>query len=270
MPVDDHVKKGLSDWMKQTGPSQITILAPNWVLMARTVPRLWIWIVGFAWIVAAMWLIVSGHAPERVLIWSGAAFSLACFAFRGKKVQTPLKGVLFGFPVSLLLAGSIPRLEALLAAFGFLTLAAYAASGFSYVDARTRNAFLAGLWAGLLARVSGTEGSPDAMRTFLESLGVSGEALETTIIAIRKSIHFVFYGFLAFWFGSSMTPPFKRLESRITLGAVWALTHAIADEVSQRDAWGRTGQWSDVLIDLAGALAFLLSASTFWKRANGS
>lgn len=114
----------------------------------------------------------------------------------------------------------------------------------------------------LLAYYSSPAGSPgDLAYRISQWLGVSEDAGEAILIGARKTVHFVFYGFMALiaWLRFSRSP------------AVWAIAfvlfHAAFDELRQSGYVSRTGSIWDVLIDLAGALTFIAIARARVKRA---
>ncbi|MDW0108869.1 VanZ family protein [Sporosarcina aquimarina] len=71
---------------------------------------------------------------------------------------------------------------------------------------------------------------------------------------VRKSAHFFTFGALAavfYW----LLPKFRL---RFFLAAFLTFTAASADEFHQSLTGGRTATWQDVLLDMSGALVFLL------------
>lgn len=121
--------------------------------------------------------------------------------------------------------------------------------------------------ASLLLLFSGSAGGADPLRDWLASLGIGADALENWVIGIRKSIHVLFYGCLAFTFAVPSPP-----ESRPAWvwAAIWCVTHATFDEVRQMGTANRSGQIVDILLDLGAAS--LVLATYVWvchKRNSG-
>lgn len=120
---------------------------------------------------------------------------------------------------------------------------------------------MAGILAAILSRASGSDGSPGPLRQFLMGLGLSPADAETGVIAIRKTVHFTYFGGLG-WMA------YRGLRERSVAiviafwGAMgWTLVNAAFDEIRQRSIPGRTGATTDVLLDLAGAAAFVFLAT---------
>lgn len=71
---------------------------------------------------------------------------------------------------------------------------------------------------------------------------------------IRKSGHFFFFGIVA----AAIYSLLPKKSSRFTIAALLTLLIAIADEYHQSLTGGRTPSLQDVMLDMAGALTFLL------------
>lgn len=110
----------------------------------------------------------------------------------------------------------------------------------------------------LVSLVSSSVGGADPMKQWVMAhLGMGAEAADQLVLAVRKTIHFTFYGCVA-WSAAAAARSAKEPEgSWLLFGGWFALTVASFDEMRQITAAGRTGSFWDVLIDLAGALTFL-------------
>jgi VanZ family protein len=93
--------------------------------------------------------------------------------------------------------------------------------------------------------------------------------------ALRKSGHFLGYGTLGLlWFRAWLRTFTARTEWTLTgwrlrsavLGLIGTFLTASADEFHQTFLPGRTGQFSDVLLDTCGALLFTLIVAMQWRR----
>jgi hypothetical protein len=104
---------------------------------------------------------------------------------------------------------------------------------------------------------AGGTGGGSWERWLADHLGISLHAAELLVIGIRKSIHLLFYGVLALL--AAWTARGDKLNIRVAavFGFCFALAHASFDEIRQSRMPDRTGQLSDVLIDMAGAALFL-------------
>ncbi|WP_303964771.1 VanZ family protein [Sporosarcina ureae] len=80
---------------------------------------------------------------------------------------------------------------------------------------------------------------------------------------LRKGAHFVLFGLLAV--GVFLSLP-SRLP-RFMIASIFTLLLACADELKQYLTGGRTATFRDVLLDMAGALTFLLILQSIrWSR----
>ena len=115
-------------------------------------------------------------------------------------------------------------------------------------------------WA--VALLSSNRGGPDPMRHLLEQwLGLSPDQADAYVFWIRKSIHFLFYGFVAL---SAMLSASGRHRQLIGLG--FAATLAIFDEYRQSAFALRSGSVVDVLLDLSGTVALTTLAIWLGRR----
>ncbi len=115
-------------------------------------------------------------------------------------------------------------------------------------------ATLAAVW--LVAVFSGEAGRADPMIAWLRGLfGWDLATAEAAVLALRKSVHFLFYGataWAAFWSGWH-----GRLYAEMAgaYALAFALVLSVFDEARQFGAFGRSGSAWDVALDMAGALA---------------
>jgi hypothetical protein len=112
------------------------------------------------------------------------------------------------------------------------------------------------LLTSILTRVSGDDGSPDPLRELLAQWGVLN--IEGSVFLIRKTIHFCFYGFLAYCSGRFSSGSGHSRRTGWLWMLVWVGMAAAYDEWIQVQTPGRTGQMADVFLDLAGACAGLI------------
>jgi len=91
------------------------------------------------------------------------------------------------------------------------------------------------------------------------------------VMGLRKLAHPTVYGVLAglSWHGAGPTVGAGRVAARAALALVPVALLASADEWRQTGSRVRTGAASDVLLDMAGALA-VVAAATAWTRWRGS
>lgn len=90
---------------------------------------------------------------------------------------------------------------------------------------------------------------------------------------VRKCAHFTEYMILGFvirlclesWFGHKM----RRNRSLAISGAAVAILYACTDEIHQLSIDGRSGQWTDVLVDSSGVLIGVTLGTLLIKALNG-
>ena len=90
--------------------------------------------------------------------------------------------------------------------------------------------------------------------------------------AVRKTAHFTEYLLLGFmirlclesWFGSRM----KKLSPLALIGFTAGTAYACTDEMHQLAIEGRSGQWTDVLVDGSGVLAGVMLGTLLIRRIN--
>jgi VanZ family protein len=110
----------------------------------------------------------------------------------------------------------------------------------------------------LIAYFSSSAGGPDWMLRFFEHrFGMLSEQADVAVLIVRKTIHFVFYGSVAFAASkAALAGRSKRIDA-MAFGLLIALAFASFDEMRQSFVPVRTGSAFDVLLDLAGAATFL-------------
>lgn len=102
----------------------------------------------------------------------------------------------------------------------------------------------------IVAWVSGAQGGAGSMIDAAQHwFHFTPEQAEVVVRIIRKTVHFTAYGTLALLF--------RRTGVSILAAAGATMVVACGDELRQWFTPGRTGQPSDVLLDMAGAAVFL-------------
>lgn len=104
----------------------------------------------------------------------------------------------------------------------------------------------------LVGYFSGDAGSAVPMRGWLSDW-FSPAIAEAIVWTVRKSVHVVFYGLMAFAFYRAA----KGHPRAAVLAAVFALSHGVFDEARQSFATTRFGTPVDILFDAAGVLIAL-------------
>lgn len=111
--------------------------------------------------------------------------------------------------------------------------------------------------SGLVGVVSGGAGGAGPLRDFLISRHMNQAEVEFWVLVIRKTVHVTAYGSFAL----AVTQLMKRYGTGrfgVWPALAWVASLACFDEFRQSFTPGRTGQFVDVLIDLAGATAVLV------------
>ncbi|MBL8048416.1 MAG: VanZ family protein [Chthonomonas sp.] len=117
---------------------------------------------------------------------------------------------------------------------------------------------VAGLLGLSIAYLSGARGGPDPMRNFfIQAFGLSYDAAYALTHIVRKTIHFVFYGLLAYSTMRAALAARDDLRRAVWFGVGWAMSHAIFDEWRQSFLVGRSGSVWDVALDLAGVVTIV-------------
>ena len=122
-------------------------------------------------------------------------------------------------------------------------------------------------FAGVVGTISGSSGGSGSLKMFLIQVGMSGASSELAVFLIRKATHFSAYGMLAFLVSRLMLEVgVGQKRFGVWPALIWVLCIASFDEIRQASAPGRTGQFSDVLIDLGGAVVVLALLSVIRRR----
>lgn len=109
----------------------------------------------------------------------------------------------------------------------------------------------------LIVFFSGGAGGAEPMRLFfLDWLGLSAQASEIVVIGIRKAIHFLFYGLLAYN-AFRLAGPDSNLRKAVIFGLAISLAFAIFDEFHQLSADNRSSSTWDIGLDMLGSTTFL-------------
>ena len=193
----------------------------------------------FAFIATA----ISGGA----LTWASVKFD----SFSWSSAQAFALG-LFAFDIALLHSGTRDPIDLMLiAAAGYACL--------SLREPRDRFAvFFTLLVVCGVGWFSGAGGGPDTFRRWvMATFHLSQSSAETLVIAVRKTVHFSAYGV----FGLS----WRRLGWKMAIFQTFLL--ASFDEARQTTASNRSGSFTDVLLDVSGAIV-LLTIAHFWILRN--
>ena len=126
------------------------------------------------------------------------------------------------------------------------------------------------LWTLPIAYFSGGAGGAGSWRGWMAQFHLTPDQIEIILWWVRKSIHFTYYGVMAWLAMRAFRVCMRRTDAvmkwvAMALALVWVSGHAGFDELRQAVTDGRTGSWIDFGIDLLGALVFLLGT----KRARG-
>lgn len=129
------------------------------------------------------------------------------------------------------------------------------------------------LWIGVILLASSTQGSMSETSRFIRPLleFLFPDADENTLILyhalIRKTAHFVEYAMLAFlaWraFRASPAAGNRLRRNRHAAALLLVLVIASVDELNQSFNTSRTGSAADVLLDLFGGAAMILTVFLF-------
>jgi VanZ family protein len=100
--------------------------------------------------------------------------------------------------------------------------------------------------------------------------GITADQFETLHFLVRKSAHFMCYGFLsllAFFAWRATLPAAGRWRARwMRLALLLTLLAASLDEIHQTFIYSRTGSARDVVLDMTGAAFFQLAIWLFLVR----
>lgn len=152
---------------------------------------------------------------------------------------------------------SVAAVPMLMVAFA-LALAFYIGSWRSHRSSAWLTAgFVLGLLVAYFSGISGGTGGGAWERWLMNVLGLGAGAAEIIVVALRKTVHFTFYGILATAFFRAARAE-KVVYSEAALFAVLlAAAFAGFDELRQTMTAGRTGSLLDFFIDMAGAMVFV-------------
>ena len=90
--------------------------------------------------------------------------------------------------------------------------------------------------------------------------GLTPDAAYTTTIAIRKAVHFTYFGLIALFALDGALSLSGVLRNSILFALLWTATFAAFDEVSQLASPKRTGSLLDFGIDMLGAVVLVALA----------
>jgi hypothetical protein len=114
----------------------------------------------------------------------------------------------------------------------------------------------------LVAWFSGGAGAADPMLDFVVRTFGLDEATAGAILRVfRKSVHFLFYGFVGYAAFQVVRETGSRPLVGVAAGMLFVLFLALFDEIRQATIPGRTGSALDVLLNLAGATTFIVLAA---------
>ena len=103
-------------------------------------------------------------------------------------------------------------------------------------------------WA--IAYLSTDKGGPDPMlRLFIDTFGLGTESAQMAVVAVRKTLHFTFYGVLA--------AVAFRASRNVATAVTLTLSLACFDELRQASFGARSGSIWDVALDMVGAATVL-------------
>lgn len=116
----------------------------------------------------------------------------------------------------------------------------------------------------LVAYFSGSKGSASGWEDVLMArFGWSREFASNVVHYARKCVHFTFYGSLGLSAASWGRRVSLELPRALWFGLAWTFVFGGFDEVRQSFHRDRTGSWSDLMIDCAGAACFLWLSTRF-------
>ena len=117
-------------------------------------------------------------------------------------------------------------------------------------------AFLGGAVV-LVAYFSGGQGSSGTMLRWLVAHGMSDSHAHQVTLAFRKTVHFTFYGLTGLTALCAARAAEAESPEAVRTALLAAFTLAAFDEFRQSGYANRTGSAWDMLLDLAGAAAFV-------------
>ena len=200
----------------------------------------------------------------------GAYLCLSVLFFTGYFLKIYLGFRLVFFSLSFVcIASSLISAPKNLVLLGFIT-AALLLEILSKSDVKTIVFRMGAVVCGLLVSyISGGEGGADGwMEQLMTWFQLNAASADNLLFWIRKSIHFTFYGCLAFFLWrliSDEVPRFSKKQNAIA-GVAACLAFASFDELRQFVTPGRTELVSDVIIDVAGGIVFVLLGQHFHRK----
>jgi VanZ family protein len=112
--------------------------------------------------------------------------------------------------------------------------------------------------ATLVAQTSNSQaGASSMVPFFMRILHLDQASAETFVLVFRKTVHFSFYGFVAFSAWKAAAQAKVSPQGMLAFGLGSALILASFDEARQSTQIGRTGTIWDVLLDMVGATVIL-------------
>lgn len=109
-----------------------------------------------------------------------------------------------------------------------------------------------------VAYFSSSKGGPDPMHAaFMRWFALDSAQADLFVLAVRKAIHFCFYGLTAWLTWKAAREGGADDRSALWAGLGYAASLAVFDEFRQSSSPVRSGSAWDVLLDLAGAAFFL-------------
>lgn len=216
------------------------------------------------------------HAGSRVwLVWLlTLALAFAAFSFPGdRKLELRLMALGFYAPiVTVFYVRSLDRLPHhpatwVLLVGGTVVLSLTSLAGLLRIEAaRKALPWLigAGICGLLIGFFSGGRGGADPwMHYFMREWGLERWQAVEVVHYLRKSIHFTFYGTLAWFAAKGASAAGATPRWALLFGLLWGLPHAIFDETRQAFSPGRSASSFDVMLDFSGMLFFTLA---FWRN----
>lgn len=110
----------------------------------------------------------------------------------------------------------------------------------------------------------GTGGASGWTEWLMANLNWDFSTADAAVWWIRKSIHFLVYGWVAWTAFRMVASVVSSQWTTIAAALAWGCAHAAFDELRQASTPGRSGRWEDFLIDLLGMAVFL--AVELWPR----
>ncbi len=103
---------------------------------------------------------------------------------------------------------------------------------------------------------SGGAGTGSGWASWFEQFGLTLDQADQLVFWVRKFVHFTYFGLMAAAAYRSIPASEHWKAERAAIS--WAAAHAVFDETRQSFLSSRTGKIEDVLLDLSGAVCFIL------------